>query len=458
MAIVGAILLVLVLLVRPMEIMPEIGKVRPLEVLTATTTLAILYEAANRRTKLGAPPQIPWLIAFVVWSFFVTMFRLGRADGFRMTWLTVGFGAIFLTLIAFAAATPKRLVAMSFALTITLGVVAAIAVHQGMQVRQCIEVVITPDEEEHFPDGRECEGRHGCERGGKENADYECERVGLVGTISTGGRVRYRGQLGDPNEMSVFVGAGLPLVFLLGARRGRWWKVFFVAPIVAVSLWAVVLSQSRTGVLVIGAISLIALVRRFGWKGAVLAAAAIFPLMLLGGREGAEADSSSLERATILYEGVDVVRAYPFLGVGVGQFVDAISIPMTAHNSYLLAAAELGLMGLVLWGGMLWVSMKIALAVTYQPPPGIDPELIRFAEALVVSLVAIFVGIFFLSFCYKQLLFVWLGLAAALYRAVRAQAPSFKVETTRRDVVGLVVSSAVILIAIFVISRVKGGG
>jgi O-antigen ligase len=224
---------------------------------------------------------------------------------------------------------------------------------------------------------------------------------------------------------------------------------------VVVSVWAVILSQSRTGQMVLGTIALLALIRRYGGRGLLLALAVVPLFFLFGGREGAEADSSSLERATILYEGIDLVRAHPFLGVGTSQFNEEISISMTAHNSYLLAAAELGLLGLVLWAGMLYTSMKVAIVVATEPPPGIDRELVLFAEALAISLAAIFVGIFFLSFCYKQLLFVWLGLAAALHGAVRLQAPQFRVRTSGREIGFLCAFAVVILGVIFVISRVK---
>jgi hypothetical protein len=54
------------------------------------------------------------------------------------------------------------------------------------------------------------------------------------------------------------------------------------------------------------------------------------------------------------------------------------------------------------------------------------------------------------------LLFVWLGLAAALHGAVRASAPGFRVRTTGRDIAGLSIFAIVILSVIFVISRLKG--
>ncbi|MGZ3416645.1 MAG: O-antigen ligase family protein, partial [Polyangiales bacterium] len=445
MAILGALVLVVVLLLRPMELVPAIAKLRPLETLTAITLLGIGYEATTRRTKIGVPPQLPWLAAFLAWAFFATSAKLG-SKGFGVTWTTVALAAIFMVLVSFAAVSRDRLRAMCAVLAASLAVISAVAVHQGLQPRQCIEIVQQPDEdEEWFPDGRECEGARTCEQNGKEGADYTCERVGLLGTFSVAGRVRYRGQLGDPNELSVFVGAGLPLVFFLAAGRKRLTQVLIVGPVLAISLWAVVLSQSRTGQVVLGTIALIALIRKFGLKGLLFAIAMSPGFLLLGGREGAEADASSLERATILYEGIDLVRAHPFLGVGASQFGEEISIPMTAHNSYLLAAAELGIMGLVLWAGMLWTSMKVAVVVATDPPPGVDRDLVLFAEALAVSLAAIFVGIFFLSFCYKQLLFVWLGLAAALHGAVRAQAPNFRVRTTGREIIGLVAFSVVIL-------------
>jgi O-antigen ligase len=454
-AIFGALVLVVVLLLRPMEIVPAIAKLHPLEVLTGITALGIVYEAATRKKSVGVPPQLPFLAAFLGWAFFVTMAKLG-SKGFSVTWTTVALAAIFMVLVSFAAVSAGRLRAMVAVLAASLATIAAVSVHQGLQPRTCIEVIEVPgEEEEMIPDGRECEGPRTCEQNGKPEIEYACERVGMLGTMSIAGRVRYRGQLADPNELSVFVGAGLPLVFLLAAGRRRGTQLLLLAPIVVVSVWAVILSQSRTGQMVLGTIALLALIRRYGGRGLLLALAVVPLFFLFGGREGAEADSSSLERATILYEGIDLVRAHPFLGVGTSQFNEEISISMTAHNSYLLAAAELGLLGLVLWAGMLYTSMKVAIVVATEPPPGIDRELVLFAEALAISLAAIFVGIFFLSFCYKQLLFVWLGLAAALHGAVRLQAPQFRVRTSGREIGFLCAFAVVILGVIFVISRVK---
>lgn len=457
MAIVGALLLVVVLLFRPMEISPELAKLHLLEVLTAITAIGLAIEAARRRTKTGLAPQLPWLAGFLGWAFLVTTVKLG-SPGLSIAWATIALGAIFMVLIGYAATNISRLSAMAAVLVASLAVIAGIAVHQGNQSRQCLEIIAhDPDDPEIVADGRECDRPRSCEQGGKEGRDYLCERVGALETYSAGGRVRFRGQLADPNELSVFVGAALPLLFFLGVGRGRATKLLILAPVVSVSLWAVVLTQSRTGQVVLATIVFIALIRRFGVTGGLLSLGVLPLLLLFGGREGADADASSIERAEILRDGIELVRAHPLLGVGLAQFNQEISIPMTAHNSYLLAAAELGVLGLVLWMGMLWMSMKVAIVVVREPPPGLDPELSRFAEAFAVSLAAILAGVFFLSFCYKQLLFVWIGLGTALHGAVRARAPGFRVQTTRRDLLGIFACAIAALAVTYVFSRASAG-
>jgi O-antigen ligase len=191
-------------------------------------------------------------------------------------------------------------------------------------------------------------------------------------------------------------------------------------------------------------------------KGALAGALLALPVLLLGGRGGEEAESSSLERIDLLYEGMDMIRAYPVLGVGVGQFVDHAYNGMTAHNSYVLAAAELGLPGSVLWMMLVYTSIKIPWAVMARPLPGLDERFRPFALALVVAFAGFLVGIFFLSFCYKAVLFIYLGLSGALYGAVKRACPAFDVRVSWREVVGVAAADAAMLAFVLVYSHVKG--
>jgi O-antigen ligase len=189
-------------------------------------------------------------------------------------------------------------------------------------------------------------------------------------------------------------------------------------------------------------------VRRFGWWSVVLGVAATLPILLLSWRSDSGAEASSQERTEILNEGLLLLRDHPILGVGVGQFANENPLSMTAHNSYLLIATEVGIPGYLLWCGLVWTTMKIPVSIAMRPPPGLDPGLARYAEALAASIIGLHIGVFFLSFVYKHIFFVWLGLAGALYGAVREHHPDYMVRTTWKDLVGICALGAVALVVV----------
>jgi O-antigen ligase len=273
--------------------------------------------------------------------------------------------------------------------------------------------------------------------------------------MSTGRRVRWRGQLGDPNELSVFVGACLPLLFAL---TGFWksalrWPVALA--IMGVGLYAVILSQSRGGQLVIATVFAIYFVSRFGAKGLIGAIALALPVVALGGREGLEADESAGERLELLYEGATIILHNPIRGIGTNRFGEHTWTGLTAHNAYVLAAAELGFPGFFMWTGLVWTSLKVPIGVLRRPPITMDPQLRPFAMALLVSFVGMGVGIFFLSFTYKQLLFVWLGITGALYGIVRKDDPEFKITMQKWDYIGIFLFDVILVFLVYVYTRLK---
>ena len=197
-------------------------------------------------------------------------------------------------------------------------------------------------------------------------------------------------------------------------------------------------------------------VSRFGKKGVAAAIVLALPVLLLGGRGDAEADESSMDRLEVMTEGVSLVIAHPFRGVGVDQFGDQVASPLhqTAHNAYLLAAAETGFPGFFFWSGIVWTSLKIP--ITAMKAPLLSAELRTMATALVVSFSGIAVGIFFLSFTYKQLLFVWFGLAGALYGIMRKADPTFRVRLGWRDYAGIALADVTVIGALWAYTRARG--
>src|SRR5262249_28333213 len=154
--------------------------------------------------------------------------------------------------------------------------------------------------------------------------------------------------------------------------------------------------------------------------------------LLFGGRGGSEAEESSDERAELLREGFERIRETHGIGIGAHQFADASSIGLTAHNAYLLAAAQAGVAGLALFGFVLYVALKVPYAIwfgTYQ----LHPTTARFAPALAISLTGAALGILFLSWTYKDILYMLIGASAALYAAARAEDPRVKVGLSLRE-------------------------
>ncbi len=460
MAIAGALLLVFVLLVRPQEFVPALQSIGLLNVCAAVAALGIGVELAVDRRAPSFSPQMPWLLAFVGWCFLVTLTRLGLV-GLSVAWEYVGLSAVFMLVIALAARTMPRWRAIA-ALLVAIGVfLSCTCIHQSRQKAECVAIDTSGGEGERSgegqSDGRECDSAWTCEQEGQPRTAYVCEKIGLFGTFTEGMRVRWRGTLGDPNELAIALGAIIPLVLAFANGPGQWRTKAAAAGIVGLALWCVVLTGSRGGQLVVLAVFGTYFVRRYGFKGALAGALFAMPVLLFGGRTGEEAESSSLERIELLYTGMDLIRANPVLGVGTGQFGDHALNGLTAHNSYVLAAAELGLPGSLIWLMLVYSSVKIPWVVAARPPPGLSEEVRPFAVALVVAFAGILVGVFFLSFCYKALLFVYFGLAGGLYGAVRRACPSFDASISLKEVVGVAISDAAVLAFVLVYSHLKGG-
>jgi O-antigen ligase len=454
----GALLLVFTLFVRPQEFVRSLEALSLLNVTTAIAAIGIAFEFATGPRKTAWSPQLPWLLAFIAWCFVSTIKNLGVTDGIHEVNESAGYALVFMMITMYATSTFARYRAMAVLLVALGSAIAVVCIHQGHQEAQCVALETSKDSNENAvgtPDGRPCESAYLCEKGGVDKVTYACEKVGMFETLSTGMRVRWRGTLGDPNELAVMVGAMLPFLFVMnGAAKRRGFGVVTLA-LLGVAFYCVVLTGSRGGQLVIATVLGLYFVRRYGAKGLVFAAIVGLPVLLFGGRGGEDAESSALERTDLLYEGMDMIREHPILGVGVGQFLENTPLYQTAHNSYVLAAAELGLPGAVFWMMLVYSSMKIPFVIATRPPIGIDPRIVPFAYALVVSFAGILVGIFFLSFCYKQMLFIYFGLSGALYAAVKRMAPHFRITTSVKEVAYVTAAELLTLVLVFVYSRLK---
>ena len=243
----------------------------------------------------------------------------------------------------------------SVLLALTL-LVAAIGVQQGLTPEVCFYRHGGQGADTDLLDGRPCARREDCNEGGIPGTDYLCEHPGLWGTHSIGGRIRYRGFLQDPNELSWAVGMGAPLAFALYERRRSKSRLLVLLVTLALGAVCTIMTKSRAGQLTFVAVLGVYFVRRFRWRGVAAALLVSAPVLFLGGRSGAEAEESTGERLEAWAEGLQMWRENPFLGVGPGQFTEHHYL--TAHSSLVLTLAEMGPLGFLLWTATVYTAFK----------------------------------------------------------------------------------------------------
>ena len=465
-AIPGLVLLVFMIYVRPHELFESLKDLPLLYIAFGLAVFGFILDVRLRRTELAKTPHLPWAIGLFAWAMLTAVVHTPRQMPHHA--LDLGVPVVLFLIIAHGLSGFRGLHVLGTALLCMVLFVAAIGVHQGFQPTGCVEVdesVLDTSAGKH--DGRPCETVFDCYQGDAEpGAQYHCEKIGLLGTSSIAkGRVRYRGVLQDPNELALATGIGIPLVFAWGRRKSTFPRWLLTALTIALVAICAILTGSRGGQLVVLAVFAAYFIKRFGWKGIAMGVALAAPILLLGGRSGVEAESSTNERIECWYAAMSMFRSSPILGVGFRQFDEYHYL--TAHNSYLLTLAETGFIGLFLFSVLMYLSIKVPYQVLVAHPPAGAPGATEeaapagiartWAMALLASFCGLAVGTFFLSFSYHYVLWIYFGLAGALYAATRAHNRSFEVKLGLREVAAIGAVDAVFVVSMFVFTRLALG-
>jgi O-Antigen ligase len=450
----GILALIFIDYLRPQEYVPALYAAPLLHAATGLAVVGLILDLRLGLARLRAAPHLLLTILFFLWSL-VTSIVNARSDFSRVAPALLVPFAIYVV-IAHGIQTFRMLQVVAgllLAIAITL---ALVGVHQGLADYQCHRITGSTGRIVYVPDGRPCtpETRGMCEGEGAEPGfEYACEKVGLAGTQSIQGRVRYRGTLQDPNELALAVGIALPLALAFYDRRRSIARLILVAVAFAAIGACVYFTRSRGGQLVFLSVLAVYFVRRVGLlRGALVGSLLALPVLFLGGRGGAEGTSSTLERLECWWVGLKLFRASPIFGVGVGRFTEHHYL--TAHNSLILVAAELGLPGMLLWSSIVFFAFKIGVR-------GMRPEVApigrTWALALLASTTGLVVGAFFLSFAFKDVFWIYVGLTGVLFQAIRRHEPTFSVDFGTRDLMGVALVDLVLLAAVGAYSGLKLG-
>ncbi|MBI4508913.1 MAG: O-antigen ligase family protein [Deltaproteobacteria bacterium] len=451
-AIPGILLLMVATYARPHELVPALKSIPILYMFFGLALYGLVLDMKLRVSRPPSTPQLPWVGLLIGWALLGVAVR--NSSELVPSAVHLGVGFIVYFVIAHGVQTFRTFQVLAATILTVCLFIAMVGVHQGLAPWGCAKL----DQDLHaVPDGRSCEQPLDC-RGveAEPGVEYVCERLGLFGTTSIGGRVRYLGMLQDPNETALAVAIGIPFAFAFAQRRrslGR--KLFLLFALILVAT-CVVLTKSRGGQLVMMSVLAVYFVKQFGPKGLILGAILAAPALLLGGRSGEEASQSSQERLEAWRTGIDLFRQFPLMGVGQGQFTEHHYL--TAHNSYMLTVAELGFPGLMIWGSILYISLKIPRsAMSYFANKPEAEVALTWALALHAALVGLLAGIFFLSFSYHFVLWIYVGLCGAFYSAAKTHDPEWEVTFGRRDLLAVGTVATALVTLIFLYTRVKHG-
>ena len=166
-------------------------------------------------------------------------------------------------------------------------------------------------------------------------------------------RIRGAGFLSDPNDLAQILLIALPLAFIAW-RRGRVVVNFFIVLLpAALLLWTTYLTHSRGGLIALAAVALMAARKKLGTPASMaLAGVLVLGMLALdftGGRGISAADGA--DRLEAWANGLEMFKSSPLFGIGFNGFTDLYEI--TAHNSFVLCLAELGILGTTLWMALL---------------------------------------------------------------------------------------------------------
>lgn len=281
-----------------------------------------------------------------------------------------------------------------------------------------------------------------------------------AGAVTVLVRLCGTGLFNDPNDLAVMlVFTAIVCGYFLNdpaIRPGN--RILFLVPI-ALCAYGLYLTHSRGGMLSAVAGVLVFVWARHGRRNALAMLCLMLPLLFAatrGGSEGVDLDNPEdtfQARLELWSESFEVMRSAPLTGIGVGRLDDEIG--HVAHNSYLHAFTELGLLGGIAFAGVFYL---VQGGVRRAEPN--DSELARMRPYMLAMVAAYAAGILSLSRCYKVPTILVIAIGTA-YLALAAREGPAVVPRMDRACVRRVTGCGLLLLAatyVFVRLMLNRGG
>ena len=392
MAFLTLLLYLFIIYIRPGEWIPALYRWRLLQLATVAALFFMAAEMALSKRALAKAPHNGMLLGLFA-SILLSHAVHGYASGLIGSFAFFSTNLVAYLLMANIVTTPLRLRAVVWLL---IGLSVALAVQGIHQAQTGLGWAAQP---------MAYEGLHG--------------------------RITWIGIFNDPNDLALAFIMVIPL--LLGEIFKREFFLLKAMPLalVGVLIYGVYLTDSRGGLLALMAVFAYFFIKRSRWRvagGFVGLALAALVFLFGPSRLGlmSAGEDSAAGRLDAWYYGFQLLKASPLFGRGMDMFTDAY--PLTAHNSFVLAFAELGLVGYFCWVGLLYVSFKAFSLVQRH-----DRRLAPYAFGLQAGLVGYCAAAFFLSRTYILLPYLFVALSAATLNIARRANPACEFVFTRTD-------------------------
>jgi O-antigen ligase len=244
-------------------------------------------------------------------------------------------------------------------------------------------------------------------------------------------RTTWVGIFNDPNDLALafVVAIGFLLAFIFG-KTNIFAKIISV-PLVVVLLYSLYFTNSRGGYVALAATTAYFFLRKFKNKflAVIVGGLLAFAIVIVGPSRMSDIsaqEESAHGRIEAWYQGFQMLKTSPLFGVGYDMFKDYHE--RTAHNSYVLVAAEEGLIGLFFWIALIYMCFKGLYLLSQYPIPNTQYP-IPYLRGLESALFGFLCASYFLSRSYIALFYIILALAAAFaYTMLKEEDYKFNVK------------------------------
>ncbi|MDA1251818.1 MAG: O-antigen ligase domain-containing protein [Planctomycetota bacterium] len=290
--------------------------------------------------------------------------------------------------------------------------------------------------------------KHAAESYGTSSSGYDIRIQRMNGT----------GIFSDPNDISLLIVAtgSLCVSFLTDKERGPT-RFGWLIPL-AILVTGLACTKSRGGMLAACSAGGILVMFRYGKKAAIgLGLLGLIALPILAGRQANIdlSDGTGHQRITLWRDGLAALRSMDLLfGTGHRSYADLAGL--VAHNSFIHAYVELGIVGGTFFFGMFFFSV-LGLFRLNTPEWQIQhPKQARFLPYMAAMGAGWTVGLMSLSRCYTVSTLMLLGLGAAYLNLAgwNLRPRRLVIEWDRPHVQKLLVWSACFFVALNIFVRV----